>query len=171
MAPDSNIDEYVERQESLQGRLDEIGATLHGLLAASPGDDPGSAAAQIEALLREQEQSFRDSRQHAIAFVAQLRKLEAGRKREEARKLAEEQARETEPAMTEKRSSPPRDQARIEKLSEELSLNLRLERVDDAIKEVLSFIADTEFFAANASTGRKRRLRSLENAIHKALAA
>jgi hypothetical protein len=46
---------------------------------------------------------------------------------------------------------------------------MRLQRVDSAIKELLDFLADADFFAANASTGRRRRLRSLQNAIEKAL--
>ena len=51
----------------------------------------------------------------------------------------------------------------------ELTRDLRLERVDNAIKELLDFLSDADFFAANASTGRKRRLRALQNAIEGAL--
>jgi len=62
-----------------------------------------------------------------------------------------------------------RDEARIQELSETLTRDLRLQRVDGAIKELLDFLSDAEFFAANASTGRKRKLRTLQNAIEKAL--
>jgi hypothetical protein len=65
---------------------------------------------------------------------------------------------------------PRKRQAEIEALSEELNTTLRLERADDAIKELLSFLADAGFYAANATTGRERRLRQLQNAIEKALA-
>jgi hypothetical protein len=87
--------------------------------------------------------------------------------REQARKIEEESRRAV---MAEKRSRPARDQARIQELSDELTTNLRLERVDAAIKELLDFLSDDEFYAASASTGRRRRLRTLQNAIEKALA-
>ena len=60
-------------------------------------------------------------------------------------------------------------QADIESLSQELNTTLRVERVDEAIKELLAFIEDDAFFAANSPVGRRRRLRSLQNAIEKAL--
>jgi hypothetical protein len=87
--------------------------------------------------------------------------------REQARRIEEESRRA---AMAEKRSRPAKDEARIQELSEELTKNLRLERIDAAIKELLDFLSDDEFYAANASTGRRRRLRTLQNAIEKALA-
>ena len=71
--------------------------------------------------------------------------------------------------MAEKRSTSPRDEVQIQKLSQELTTGLRLERVDAAIKELLDFLDDTDFFTENASTGRRRRLRTLQNAIEKAL--
>jgi len=71
--------------------------------------------------------------------------------------------------MSEQGSRTRVGQARIQELSEVLTLTLRLERVDKAIKELLDFLSDSEFFAANASTGRRRRLRTLQNAIDKAL--
>jgi hypothetical protein len=71
--------------------------------------------------------------------------------------------------MSEKRTRAPRDDARLQKLSDDLTRDLRLERVDNAIKELLDFLSDADFFAANASTGRKRRLRALQNAIEAAL--
>jgi recombination DNA repair RAD52 pathway protein len=87
--------------------------------------------------------------------------------REQARRIEEESRRA---AMAEKRSRHPRDQARIQELSQELTTNLRLERIDAAIKELLDFLSDDEFYAANASTGRRRSLRTLQNAVEKALA-
>jgi hypothetical protein len=87
--------------------------------------------------------------------------------REQARRIEEESRRA---AMTDKRSRPAKDEARIQELSEELTRNLRLERIDAAIKELLDFLSDDEFYAANASTGRRRRMRSLQNALEKALA-
>jgi len=86
--------------------------------------------------------------------------------RERAQQI-EESNRRT--AMSEQRRKPGRDEARIQALSEELTRDLRLQRVDGAIKELLEFLTDEEFFAANASTGRKRRLRTLQNAIDNAL--
>jgi hypothetical protein len=61
-----------------------------------------------------------------------------------------------------------RDEARIQELSEQLTTDLRLKRIDNARKELLDFLSDAEFFAAYASTGRRRRLRSLQNAIDQA---
>jgi exonuclease VII large subunit len=87
--------------------------------------------------------------------------------REQARRIEQESRRA---AMAEKRSRHPRDQARIQELSQELTTNLRLERVDAAIKELLDFLSDDEFYPANASTGRRRGLRTLQNALEKALA-
>jgi hypothetical protein len=86
--------------------------------------------------------------------------------REQARRIEEESRRA---AMAEKRSRPAKDEGRIQELSEELTKNLRLERIDAAIKELLDFLSDDEFYAANASTGRRRRLRTLQNALEKAL--
>ena len=87
--------------------------------------------------------------------------------REQARRIEEESRRA---AMSEKRSRPATDQDRIQELSEELTKNLRLERIDAAIKELLDFLSDDEFYAVNAFTGRRRRLRTLQNALEKALA-
>jgi hypothetical protein len=64
---------------------------------------------------------------------------------------------------------PRKRQAEIEALSEELNTTLRLDRADDAVKELLAFLADEDFYAANATTARQRRLRQLQNAIAKAL--
>ena len=86
--------------------------------------------------------------------------------RESVRQIDESNRRT---AMSEQRKKPARDEARIQALSEELTRDLRLQRVDGAIKELLEFLTDDEFFAANASTGRKRRLRTLQNAIDNAL--
>lgn len=70
--------------------------------------------------------------------------------------------------MTTKRSGSKK-QAEVEAISEELNTTLRLGRADEAIKELLAFVEDGDFFARNASTGRRRRLRSLQNALAKAL--
>jgi hypothetical protein len=103
-------------------------------------------------------QSVQDYMEQNNAFLGHMR--DEVRKIEEANRKA---------AMSEKRPKATRDDDRIQKVSEQLSRDLRLERIDAAIKELLDFLADVEFFAANASTGRKRRLRSLQNAIEKAL--
>jgi hypothetical protein len=86
--------------------------------------------------------------------------------REQLRKIEEANRRTT---MADKRSQTARNDARILEVSEELTTKLRLERVDGAIKELLDFLSDTDFFAANASQGRRRRLKTLSNAIEKAL--
>ena len=84
-------------------------------------------------------------------------------------KVREIEEKKHKAAMSEKQTGPKRNEARVQELSEELTRELRLERVDGAIKELLEFLSDAHFFAANASTGRRRRLRSLQNAIEKAL--
>ena len=86
--------------------------------------------------------------------------------REHAERVEESNRRS---AMSERRPKSARDEARIQKVSEELTRELRLQRIDGAIKELLEFLADEDFFAANVSTGRRRRLRALQNAIDKAL--
>jgi phage shock protein A len=85
---------------------------------------------------------------------------------EHARKIEETNRRA---AMANRGRTPERNQARIEQLSKDLTRDLRLERIDAAMKELLEFLADADFFAAHASTGRRRRLRTLQNAIDKAL--
>ena len=97
---------------------------------------------------------MQDYLEQANAFVEYVVKLEESNRR---------------PPVTEERPKAPRSQAEIEALSQELATNLRLERVDEAIKELLAFLSDADFFSANATTGRRRRLRALQNAIEKAL--
>jgi len=97
---------------------------------------------------------FRDNLEQAGIFIEYLRKLKESNRRSD---------------MAEKRSPPQRSQAQIQELSEQLNTKLHLDRVDNAIKELLDFLADAEFFATNSPTGRRRRLRTLQNAIEKAL--
>jgi hypothetical protein len=113
---------------------------------------------ELDRLRGQLAESVKDYLDQNVAFVDYVR--EQARKIEDANKKA---------AMSEKRSRPARDDARIQKLSDDLTRDLRLERVDNAIKELLDFLSDADFFAANASTGRKRRLRALQNAIEAAL--
>ena len=76
---------------------------------------------------------------------------------------------EAEQKLMAQKKPVARDDDKIQKLSEELTTGLRLQRVDAAIKELLDFLADTEFFPPNASIGRKRKLRTLQTAIEQAL--
>jgi hypothetical protein len=113
---------------------------------------------QLDRLLVELQRSVKDYLAQNAALLDYVR--EHVRKIEEANQKA---------SMAEKRSTPPRNDAQIQELSEMLATELRLERVDSAIKELLDFLSDADFFAANATTGRRRRLRALQNAIDKAL--
>jgi hypothetical protein len=153
---DSGLQEHRERLRQL---LRKVGALLDEADSALETTAPtGESLGRLERFRVELEGLVQDySRQNAV-FLDGLR--ERMRKIEEA---------DLKRAMTEQPTRQPRNQARIQELSEELSRELRLERVDAAIKELLDFLSDAEFFAANASTGRKRRLRSLQTAIEKAL--
>ena len=113
---------------------------------------------RFEALSSELETMARGYADQSSAFLHYLG--EQATKIEEAKKKA---------AMAKKSPAPARDQAKIQQLSEQLTRDLRLERIDEAIKELLGFLSDADFFEANASTGRRRRLRTLQNAIDKAL--
>jgi len=156
MESDEVFRRYRERRKRLQEQLDRIRVEMDSILAAMEREMPAAAsAAALEGLRREGERLSQEYLEQTGSFIQYLLKLE------EARREAE---------VAEKPSRPSRSQAEIQQLSEELSTNLRLERVDDAIKELLDYLADAEFFAANAPTGRRRRLRSLQNAIEKALA-
>jgi hypothetical protein len=156
MESDEVFREYRERQRRLQERMEEVRVQTDAILEAMAQEVPAVASATaLDALRREGERLAQEYMARTGSFIEYLRELEKARREAE---------------VAEKPSRPPRSQANIEQLSKELSTNLRLERVDDAIKELLDFLADAEFFAANASTGRKRRLRSLQNALEKALA-
>ena len=111
-------------------------------------------AAQLDGLRHELERLFRDNLEQIGTFIEHLRNVKESNSRSK---------------MAEKRSGPQRSQAQIQELSEQLNTNLRLDRIDKAIKELLDFLADAEFCAANSPTGRRRRLRTLQNAIEKAL--
>jgi hypothetical protein len=87
----------------------------------------------------------------------------------QAREAAERDKAVKEGAKVTSRRTDAERQAQIESISGDLNTSLRLSRIDAAIKELLAFMEDDEFYAANATTGRKRRLRSLQNAISKAL--
>jgi len=155
--------ELGEQRERLKRVLQGLEALLAETDAAleSAGEQPPSADAvsRLEELRARLEESVREYLSENAAFVK--------RSREELRKIEEANRKA---AMAEQRSRPERDEARFQALSGELATELRLERVDKAIKELLDFLSDAEFFAANASTGRRRRLRALQNAIEKALA-
>jgi hypothetical protein len=142
----------LRKVEALLGQTE---TTLDALTSQAP-DDAG--VARLDRLRAQLEDVVRDYLNQNAAFLEYSR--------ERVRKIEETNRRA---AMAEQRSGPARDQARIQELSEELTRDLRLGRVDAAIKELLDFLSDPDFFAANASTGRRRRLRSLQNAIAKAL--
>lgn len=148
--------EYLEGQRRFYERLEEIRIRTGSILAGLEQRLPSVAdTEQLDAMRGEREKLFQDHQLQAGALIEHLRKLEQSNRRS---------------AVAEKRTRPQRSQAQIEKLSEELTTKLRLERVDDAMKELLDFLADAEFFAASATTGRRRRLRAVQNAIEKALA-
>jgi hypothetical protein len=113
-----------------------------------------TSAARLEELRRELESLIQDNLGQVRTFVRYMSRVQ-----EESRRAA----------MAENRSRPERNRAEVQQLSDQLSTELRLERVDGAIKELLGFLADAPFFTANASTGRRRRLRTLQKAIEDAL--
>jgi hypothetical protein len=139
----------------LQALLDESDSAVDALASEAASD---RRLAELERLRGEVAGSAQEYLEQQASFSEYVR--EQLRMIEEAKAAA---------AMSEKRTRAPRDDARIQKLSEDLTRDLRLQRVDGAIKELLDFLSDAEFFAANASVGRKRKLRSLQNAIEKAL--
>ncbi len=144
-------DQFLETLLGLRSQLDAIAGS-----AASQSPSPEDVS-KLAKLGGELDQLSRSYLEQLAAFAEQRRRME---EEEAARKKA----------MPEKRTpTAKRDDAQIQKLSEELSTGLRLDRVDAALKELLDFLGDAEFFAANASIGRKRRLRTLQNAIETAL--
>jgi hypothetical protein len=150
------LDEYQGGQERFQQRLEEIRARMDAILKGAESQMPAAAdIAQLDSLGGELERLFLDNLKQFTTFVEDMRKIV-----EEANRRA---------VIVEKRSSPRQSQAKIQELSEELTRELRLDRIDSAIKELLDFLADADFFAAHASTGRRRRLRTLQNALGKAL--
>jgi hypothetical protein len=139
----------------LEAVLGQSDTTLDAMTSAEPTAD---SVRELDRLRVELEQSVKDYLAQNMALLDYIR--EHVRKIEDANQKA---------SMAEKRSTPPRNDAQIQELSEKLATELRLERVDSAIKELLDFLSDADFFAANATTGRRRRLRALQNAIDKAL--
>jgi hypothetical protein len=154
--------QFRKHQQSLKrllGRVEKALGETATALDAIASEAPGAATMREQDRVQSQlAQSLTDYLAESGAFMEYLREHE--RRIEDARRSA---------AMSEKRTKQPRDDARIQELSEALTSDMRLQRVDSAIKELLDFLADADFFAANASTGRRRRLRSLQNAIEKAL--
>ena len=141
--------------QSLEGLLEVAGDALDQA-GAAPSGDSLEQLERLRSLLTDNVQVYLDGQ---AAFSDHVR--------ERMRKIEEATA---EAAMSEKPAkSRTRDAERIQKLSEELTRDLRLQRVDSAIKELMDFLSDAEFFAANATTGRRRKLRMLQNTIEKAL--
>ncbi len=148
-------DRLRELLRKVEALLDETGTALEAVGSQPPtAEDVGEM------------DRLRDNLSHSVQDYLQQNATFLDHMRGQVRRIEEANRRA---AMSEKPSKPSRDEARIQEVSEQLSRDLRLERIDKAIKELLDFLADAEFFAANASTGRKRRLRSLQNAIEKAL--
>ena len=162
MAPDSAFREYIDAQRRFHERLNELRLQTESVLASlEEGNASTADVALLDGLVSERRRLFEEYQAQAGILVQQVRKLE-----QDARK-AEQESKKSK--MPEKRTQTPRSQADIAKLSEELTTKLRTDRIDEAMKELMAFLADDEFYAANATTGRKRRLRTLQNAIEKAL--
>ncbi|HEX5368090.1 MAG TPA: hypothetical protein VFY10_01605 [Dehalococcoidia bacterium] len=153
---------FQSRRERLRRALRKIDALLvetNSALDVIASDAlRGTKARHLDDLRGQLESELNDYFDESSAF------LEYARERQHKIEEAKEKA-----AMAEKRKRPARDQERIQEVSDQLTRDLRLGRVDEAIKELLSFLSDTDFLAASASTGRRRRLRTLQNAIDKAL--
>ena len=155
METDQQFRDYRKHQDRFHKRLDEIRAQTDILLKEVESSPTAANIERLHDARGELDRLFQDSLKQIGSLIDYVRKIEESNRRKAA--------------MVEKRSSVPRNQAQIQKLSEELTTNLRLERVDGAIKKLLDFLGDADFFAANASTGRRRRLRTLQNAIENAL--
>ena len=161
MQMESAFREYLEAQRRFHERLVELDRQTEPALASfAQGAASSAEIALLDGLVSERRKLFEEYQAKADALVEFLRRVE-----QESRKSEQESRKK----MAEKRARTPRSRADIEKLSEELTSKLRTDRIDDAIKELLAFLSDAEFFAANATTGRRRRLRSLQNAIQGAL--
>jgi hypothetical protein len=159
VADDPGLRQHSERLRRLLRRLSALLDETDSALEAAASEAPTAGGLRrLDRLRGELAESVEGFLEQNTAFLDYTR--------EQVRKI-EESKRQT--AMPKQRTTPARDHAQIQALSEQLALELRLERVDRAIKEVLDFLSDTEFFAANASVGRRRRLRALQNAIEKAL--
>ena len=155
-------DREVRKQRQRLARLHEQLESLLGRVPATLDEAASEAstdAGRWDHLQSQLQQLTQDYLAQSTTFIDLAR--------DRAREIEEEAKRRA--AMSEQRSSQPRDEARIKELSDELSTKLRLDRVDAAIKELMDFLADAEFFAANASTGRRRKLKALGNAIEKGL--
>ena len=156
---DPEVRKRKERLKRVLQKLEALLSQTDSRLDAITGGTPAAGdMRELDRLRGQLTESVKDYLEQNVAFVDYVR--EQARKIEDANKKA---------AMSEQRSRPARDDERIQKLSDDLTRDLRLERVDNAIKELLDFLSDADFFAANASTGRKRRLRALQNAIESAL--
>jgi predicted membrane chloride channel (bestrophin family) len=159
MEGDAEFREQRESQNLLLEHLLTLLNETNEALNHSVEETPTAARLdELERLRGQLQEAFRSYLDQNAAFIRELR--DQADRIEEAKQKA---------AMAKKEPRAERDQAKIQELSEQLATDLRLERVDNAIKELLDFLSDAEFFTANASTGRRRRLRSLQNAIEKAL--
>jgi hypothetical protein len=155
MNADPELRRYKSRRDRLYRRLTANGSQIDALLASLQENLPTSSdAVRLEALGKERATLLQDYLEQAATITEYIVRLQDENRRSK---------------MTTQRTKAPRSQAKIEELSQELTTNLRLERVDDAIKALLDFLADSEFFTANATTGRRRKLRTLQNALAKAL--
>jgi hypothetical protein len=147
---------YKERLARINERLTEIRSKTEALLESLEQGLPTAAdVARLKSLQSARQRLFQEYLEGTDAFIQYIIELEESNRRS---------------AMTTKRPRSSRSQAKIEELSQELTTNLRLQRVDEAIKELLSFLADTDFFGQNATTARRRRLRTLQRALEQALA-
>jgi hypothetical protein len=160
MEPDGVIQQFKEHRDRIHTRLEELRRQTDALLEELTQRSPTAAdAAELERIRGRPKELLQDYFVETSALIEHVARVIESNRRSEMAEKSERPAR------------PARNQAQIQKLSEELTTQLRMERVDGAIKELLDFLADSEFFAANATTGRRRRLRSLQNGIEKALAA
>ena len=157
-----NIHDYLEAQRRFQERLAELSRQTEAVLAGlEEGSLATSEISRLDSLLAERRKLFEEYQEQSGSLVQNLRRLEQEQRR------AEQANREAK--MAEKRAKTPRSEEDIARLSEELTTKLRTDRIDDAIKELLAFLEDAEFYAANATTARKRRLRTLQKALETAL--
>jgi hypothetical protein len=155
MESDKAFRQFKQRRERIFKRLEEGRRQTDAFLEELEHRTPTAAdAARFERLRGQPRELLQDYTDVAGAFLEYIAGIIESNRRSE---------------MTEQSARTPRNQAQIQQLSEDLTTKMRLERVDEAIKELLAFLVDTDFFAVNATTGRRRRLRALQNTIENAL--
>src|SRR5688572_9880567 len=128
MESDQVFRRFKERQARFYEQLERLRRQSDSIIDSLQSRGPSAVPAQqLVGLSGEQERLLQEYAGHVSTFAEHLIKV---------------QESEREAEVTQKRPAAPSNQAQIDKLSAQLTTELRLERVDDAIKELLAFLAD-----------------------------